>query len=64
MKKRCNVKHCRMPATMTWALVPICEGHHADIRAEQMRYYAKKIESDERYTLKTIQHLTPWGRRT
>lgn len=63
MKKRCNVRYCRHPATDTWALVPVCEEHYGEIRLEQIRYYRGKINADERLTLQAIQHLTPWGRR-
>lgn len=39
----CKYPECTAVARATWALVPLCPGHHLTIRHETMNYYANKF---------------------
>lgn len=58
----CKVPECAKVATEKWATVPICHKHYDEIADETDRYYAKRIQADERETYLSIRRFTPWGR--
>lgn len=62
---RCKLPDCKVTATKTWALVPICEGHHETIEAETDKYYLARSNKPEhmvRPYYMQISHLIPWSK--
>jgi hypothetical protein len=62
MKGKCQYPGCPAHASKTWALVPLCDGHHEAIRWETERFYFERIKRGEREHYAKIEALTPWGK--
>lgn len=73
--EKCKYTNCKLKATKTWALVPLCEDHHKLISDETGSlngggYYGNKIfdrtkvtTDDERVHYGQIAHLIPWSKQ-
>ncbi|MEB3103065.1 hypothetical protein [Ferviditalea candida] len=60
---KCQYPNCRHPASVTWALVPVCQEHWKSIYLETVQYYRKAISREQRVVYAEIESLTPWQRR-
>lgn len=60
----CQYPNCQHPATVSWALAPVCLIHYDLIWLETLKYYERKISQDERKYYLAVRHLTPWEVKT
>lgn len=60
----CMYPECRKVAKKTWALVPLCESHHEEIRKETKRYYVgtQQMKYTDRVEFLKIAKLISWSR--
>jgi hypothetical protein len=62
--KLCNYPECKAIAKKTWALLPLCYGHHDTIRLETLKYYANRMPYDSRQhylqIARLIKRVTPF----
>jgi hypothetical protein len=67
----CSYPGCTIPASKTWANVPLCIGHHDTIQTETLLYYKRGesrkqtpgIEKGKRLHYSKIAYLTLWKRK-
>jgi hypothetical protein len=66
MDLKCKYPGCMARGKETWALVPLCDGHHEAIRWETIKFYeGERVKTDDGYRpeYKKIAHLTPWRKK-